>query len=367
LSHRVDLRGFVTHAPGNVRSPMSEELLSDPAAAAGLVYVDDTGPGIERRRCGRGFRYLDEDAEPVRDERVLQRIRRLAIPPAWEHVWICPLPDGHLQATGFDARGRKQYRYHERWRTSRDSAKFERLAEFGGSLPTVREAVHNALQKRDLSRETVVSGVIDLLDRTLIRVGNERYVVENNSYGLTTLRNRHAEVGGQRVTFRFRGKSGVRQHRVVNDRRLASLIRRCQDLPGQVLFQYLDLEDGTVHAVQSSDVNALLHELTGEPYTAKDFRTWGASVRVSERLAGTEPPGTKAETRRTINAAIDDAAAQLGNTRAVCRNSYVHPAVIEGFTTGALQKLQGEAIAAYERAGLPVEEARLLALLHASA
>lgn len=339
----------------------------DPAAACGLVYVDDTAPGIERRPCGRGFRYLDANGRPVRDTRVLARIRGLAIPPAWGHVWICAQPDGHLQATGWDARGRKQYRYHDAWRTARDQAKFERLADFGAALPTLRDAVRAALRSNSLSRDTVVSGVIELLDRTLIRVGNERYVAENHSYGLTTLRTRHADVGGHRVRFTFRGKSGVRHQRVVADRRLASLVRRCQDLPGQVLFQYVDLEDGSVHAVRSSDVNAYLHGLTGQPYTAKDFRTWGASVRVAERLAETARPETKAETRRAVNAAVDDAAARLGNTRAVCRSSYVHPAVIEGFTSGALHDLRAEDVAAHERRGLPLEEARLMALLHASA
>ena len=302
-----------------------------------LRFVHDSTPGIVRRRSGRGFTYISTDGSRVSDPRVLARLRKLAIPPAWQHVWICPDPWGHIQAVGWDARGRKQYRYHDLWRTERDREKFERLGDFGKTLPAIREAVETELSARTVTRTRVLAGVIALLDRTLMRVGNQRYAEENQSFGLTTLRNRHATITNGRVVFSYRGKSGIRQRSVVNDRKLANLVQRCQELPGQTLFQWAD-DDGQLHAIGSADVNDYLRELTEADFTAKDFRTWGASTCVAGRLALADVPETQRARRQVINEAIDEAASLLGNTRTVCRNSYVHPSVLDAFNDGRLSK-----------------------------
>ena len=302
-----------------------------------LTFVHDTMSGFTRRRAGRGFCYYDTSGTRIADSRVTTRLRKLAIPPAWTDVWICPDRNGHIQAVGWDARGRKQYRYHPRWREERDEEKFERLGAFGKNLPTIREVVDDELSAREVSRSRVLAGVIALLDRTLMRVGTERYVSENGAFGLTTLRNRHVSVTSQKLAFTYRGKSGVRQRNVVTDRRLATLVRRCQELPGQTLFQWVD-DDGTVHPIGSADVNSYLREITGGPFTAKDFRTWGASSCVAGRLADAPLPESQRALRQTVNEAIDCAAALLGNTRAVCRNSYVHPGVVEAYADGRLAK-----------------------------
>lgn len=302
-----------------------------------LSFVSDLTPGITRRRAGRGFCYLDPHGHRIADPKVLTRVRKLAIPPAWKQVWICPDSRGHIQAVGWDARGRKQYRYHARWREERDREKFARLGEFGGVLPTIRETIEADLSATAVTRKRVLAGVVALLDRTLMRVGNRRYATENQSFGLTTLRNQHVSISDRKVVFSYRGKSGIRQQNVVNDRKLATLVRRCQELPGQTLFQWTD-EDGELHAIGSSDVNDYLREITDGPFTAKDFRTWGASSCVAGHLADTEPPSTERALRQTINEAVDCAALLLGNTRSVCRSSYVHPTTIDAYTGGRLTR-----------------------------
>ncbi|HVF11272.1 MAG TPA: hypothetical protein VNA16_10735 [Abditibacteriaceae bacterium] len=262
------------------------ELITDPiesAKAAGLRYVHDDRPGIRRKRAGKGFSYIDLDGQTIRDEKTLARIKSLAIPPAWKDVWICPSPNGHLQATGIDERGRKQYRYHPRWREVRDETKYTRMILFAGALPKIRERTAQDLAKPGLPREKVLAALVNLLEKTLIRVGNEEYANENKSYGLTTMRNRHVGVEGSTLHFQFRGKSGV-YHRIdVQDRRLAKIIERLQDLPGQELFQYLD-DEGQPQSVGSAEVNAYLKEISGEEFTAKDFRTWAGTVLASLAL-----------------------------------------------------------------------------------
>jgi DNA topoisomerase-1 len=312
--------------------------LADPAAAArdaGLRYVTDTAPGLRRRRCGTGWSYTTADGETLRDTGERQRIDALAIPPAWTDVWICPDRRGHLQATGRDAKGRKQYRYHPRWREVRDADKFARLPRFGLALAEVRATVDAEIGRPGLSREKVLSVVVRLLDETLIRVGNAEYAATNDSYGLTTLAHEHVEIDGSELTFSFVGKGGVEHEVSLRDRRLAGLVRRCHELGGQELFAWRD-PDGSVHDVGSGDVNEWLRAITGEPVSAKDFRTWGATVIATEALAALDPPRTEAEAQAQFLGAIDLAAAQLGNTRAVCRASYVHPVVGESHADGRL-------------------------------
>ena len=300
-----------------------------------LVYVSDKMPGFTRVKRGKEFAYLDAEGRPVRDRREVQRIRSLAIPPAYTDVWICPLADGHLQATGRDARGRKQYRYHPDWQAQRDADKFDRMLEFGAALPRIRARVRRDLDLPGLPREKVIATIVHLLDTTFMRVGNDEYARTNGSYGLTTLRDRHAEVSGGTLRLKFKGKSGVVHNVKVSDRRIAAIVRRCQDLPGQELFQYVD-DDGEVRSAGSADVNDYLREMTDAEFTAKDFRTWHASVRALERLAGLTAP-TLGEARRLIKEALTEVSAQLGNTVAVCRKSYVHPRVLSCFTEGTLK------------------------------
>ena len=303
------------------------------AAAAGLRYVNDaTMPGI--RRLGRTrVRYVDPEGRTVTNREVLARIRSLAVPPAWTHVWICPNPLGHVQATGRDARGRKQYRYHPRWREIRDDVKYGRLLEFASALPALRDRVAADLRRGGLPREKVLATVVALLEKTLIRVGNEEYARANRSYGLTTMRNAHAKVRANAVRFEFRGKSGIAHSVGVLDARLARIVKACRDLPGYDLFQYVD-EGGERCAIGSADVNDYLRQVCGEAFTAKDFRTWAGTVLVARALAGAARPATTAAGKRAIVQAIGAAAQRLGNTVAVCRKSYVHPAVVEGFLEG---------------------------------
>lgn len=309
------------------------------ARSAGLRYSTDARPGIQRRRQGRGFRYLDPDGKPIRDEATMGRIRGLVIPPAWTDVWICIDPDGHLQATGRDARGRKQYRYHARFRTRRERAKFDRLIAFARLLPRIRRRVDKDLARRGLSREKVLAAVVRLLELSLIRVGNDEYARLNRSFGLATMRDHHAQVNGGSVRFTFRGKSG-RQHEVdVRDRRLASVVKRCQELPGQELFQYLD-EDGERVDVRSDDVNGYLREIAGADVTTKDFRIWAGTVLALRALSGAELPATEAGIRRNVLEAVRVSAGRLGNTPAVARSSYVHPAVFDAYSEGALPRLR---------------------------
>lgn len=306
-----------------------------------LTWVSDEAPGIRRLRAGRGFRYVDTGGHPVRDEATLARIRHLVIPPAWKDVWICSLPDGHLQATGRDARGRKQYRYHATWLARQEAEKFDRLLPFARALPGLREKVQEDLRSHGLSRRKVLASVVRLLESTLIRVGNEEYARANLSFGLTTLRHRHADVDGAEVRFFFNGKGGQEVEAGVRDRRLASVVRRCDELPGQHLFQYVD-EEGARARVDSADVNAYIREATGGDFTAKDFRTWAATVIVAESLSGVAPPSSARERARRENAAIDRAARRLGNTRAVCRRSYVHPAILDLFADDGLPRVPME-------------------------
>jgi DNA topoisomerase-1 len=305
------------------------------ARAAGLRYSTDARPGISRRRAGRGFAYRRSDGTPVSDAETKGRIRGLAIPPAWTDVWICPYPAGHIQATGRDARGRKQYRYHSRWSSHRGEAKFERLVDFARVLPRIRKRCDTDLASRGLSREKVLAAIVRLLEMTLIRVGNDEYARLNRSFGLTTLRTRHAQVDGTAIRFRFRGKSG-QQHEVgLHDRRLAAIVRRCQDLPGQELFQYLDA-DGEPHDVASEDVNDYLREISGADITAKDFRTWAGTVLAYRALRALAPGTDERAARHNVVEAVKLTAGRLGNTPAVARRSYVHPAILEAYLDGAI-------------------------------
>ncbi len=309
--------------------------LKSETRAAGLTYVNPDDPGISRRRGEGGFSYLDAKGAPVKDETTLARIQALVIPPAWTDVWICASPRGHIQATGRDQRGRRQYRYHDRWRETRDLAKFERVAAFGRTLPRLRKQVEADLARRGLPREKVLAAVIRLLEVTLIRVGNDEYARTNKSFGLTTLRDRHAKISTRGVTFAFRGKSGKQHETAFQDRRLARVVKSCQDLPGQRLFQYLDA-DGERHAVESSDVNAYIREATGLEVSAKDFRTWAATVSAARALVEHGGCGTKTETKRNLNTCIKAVAGLLGNTPAVCRRAYIHPLVLAAYEGGEL-------------------------------
>ena len=303
---------------------------AEAAEEAGLQYVNDERPGYSRKAKGKDFEYFDTEGKPIRDEQRLLRIKRLAIPPAWTNVWICPSANGHIQATGRDARGRKQYRYHERWREVRDENKFDRLDKFAKALPKIRRRVAQDLKFPGLPREKVLATIVRLLERTFIRVGNEEYARENKSFGLTTFKNRHVKVKGAQVRFRFRGKSG-RQHEVdVTDRKIAKVISKCQELPGQDLFQYLD-GDNEVRDVTSQDVNEYLHQIAGEDFTAKDFRTWGGTLLAAIALSKQEEFQTKKQAKSNIKTAICAVAELLGNTPAVCRKCYVHPVIVEAY------------------------------------
>lgn len=303
---------------------------------AGLTYVSDLDPGIRRRKAkASGFNYTDKDGKAVTDEKTLDRIARLVIPPAWTDVWICPSARGHIQATGRDLRGRKQYRYHDRWRATRDSHKFERVAAFGKALPRLRTRVEHDLALRGLSRDKVLAAVVRLMELTLIRVGNEEYARTNKSFGLTTLRDRHVTFGGGGAMFEFRGKSGKAHRTGFRDRRLARIVRACQDLPGQRLFQYLD-DEGERRSVESADVNAYIREAIGEDFSAKDFRTWAGTVSAARALVMCEACSSPTEAKRNINTCIKAVAGVLGNTPAVCRGSYIHPMILGAYETGAL-------------------------------
>lgn len=334
----------------------------DDLSAAALIFSSDDEPGIRRRRRGKGFGYAAPDGAPVRDPDTLARIRRLAIPPAWTDVWISPEADSHLQATGRDARGRKQYRYHPAFSHSREAAKFEHLLEFAAVLPRIRETTAEHLRRRGLPREKVLAAVVRLLETTLIRVGNETYARENRSYGLTTLRARHVAVEGAALRFEFRGKSGKTWSLRVADRRLARIVRSCQDLPGQRLFQYVD-DDGTLQAIDSADVNAYLREISGRSVTAKDFRTWAGTVLAALSLHEVGPAETKKARRSLLRRAIERVAARLGNTPTVCRKSYVHPEVVAAFETDDLTLTIDAAIDADAYHGLEPEEVAVIGFL----
>ncbi len=350
----------------DIPAPMDLDL-SDPAAAARaakLRYVSDRAPGITRHRGPDGFVYRQPDGSVVTDEATLARIRKLAIPPAYEDVWICRLPYGHLQAVGRDARGRKQYRYHPRWRLIRDESKYGRMLIFGRLLPRIRERVAADLSRPGMPREKVLAAIVRLLETTLARVGNEEYARANRSFGLTTLRNRHVKVAGHRLTFDFRGKHGIQHHIDLADRKLAAIVRRCRELPGQDLFQYLD-EDGTPRGVGSEDVNDYLQEITGADITAKDFRTWAATNLAALALRELEAFDTQAMAKKNVLRAVEAVAKMLGNTPSICRKCYIHPAIFDGYLDGSLlEGLRARTDAALAaESGLTAEEVAVTAFL----
>lgn len=314
------------------------DIVTDPVAAAeeaGLRYVSDEQLGYTRKLRGKKFVYFDTEGKEIRDEARILRINRLAIPPAYTDVWICPSANGHLQATGRDDRGRKQYRYHERWRETRDENKYERMIIFGQLLSKIRRRIDRDMQLPGLPREKVLATVVHLLERTFIRVGNEEYAKENNSFGLTTMRNRHVEVKGTTLRFHFRGKSGVQHDIPIEDRRAAKIVKKLQDLPGQEIFQYLD-EEQQLHRVTSDDVNSYLREITGEDFTAKDFRTWAGTVLAAIALQQQDAFENKSQAKKNVKDAITAVSKILGNTPAVCRKCYVHPAVLATYLDGNL-------------------------------
>jgi DNA topoisomerase-1 len=336
------------------------------ALEAGLRYVDPTGPGITRHRAGKGFFYRNAAGERITDKKDLDRIRKIVIPPAWTDVWICPFSNGHVQAVGRDTKGRRQARYHPRWREVRDETKYERMLLFGRHLPAIRERVDADLRRHGLPKEKVVAAVVHLLEATLIRVGNEQYAKTNNSFGLTTMLDQHVDVRGSKLEFHFKGKSGVEHQIEFRNRKIANLVKRCQDLPGQELFQYLDQNDEP-QTISSDDVNRYLREITGEEFTAKDFRTWAGTVLAAEALASFEAVDSDTRAKKNVVTAIESVAARLGNTKTICRKCYVHPAVIDAYLEGdtvETVKDRVEQELAESLADLPPEEAAVLTLLH---
>ena len=337
--------------------------LVDPVAsarAAGLRYVSDQSPGLRRKRAGKGFTYVDSGGRTLRDAETIDRIKRLAVPPAWTDVWICPDPRGHLQATGRDVRGRKQYRYHARWREVRDAVKYDRMLAFAESLPKIREQTDRDLERPGLPREKVLATIVRLLEDTRIRIGNDEYRKENGSYGLTTLRNRHVNVIGAEVRFTFRGKSG-KQHTIeLHDRRMARIIKRFLEIPGQELFKYVD-SDGEVKAIDSADVNEYLHQISGEDFTAKDFRTWAGTILAARFLREAAEAMNTRGAKKHIVRAIARVAEELGNTAAVAKKGYIHPAVIAAYLSGGLEPISEKDDPDPYR--LSAEERSLLALL----
>lgn len=338
---------------------------AESAQEAGLRYVSGCGPCIQRVRSGKSFRYTGPDGKALRDARHLERIRSLAIPPAWEKVWICPSPNGHLQAIGWDARGRKQYRYHPKYREVRDQAKFSRMLAFGAVLALIRKRVAEDLARRGLPKEKVLATVVRLLETTFIRVGNDEYARENESFGLTTMRNRHVRIEGARLNFHFRGKSGQDHTVELTDRRLARVVRECQELPGYELFEYVD-ESGQVNRVDSCDVNEYIREITGQDFTAKDFRTWAGTVIAVAELNACEKCESETAIKKTVAAAVKNVARRLGNRPATCRKYYIHPAILDAYADGSLfaRMEQGEQQnAAYAGLGLRPEEYCVLVLI----
>jgi DNA topoisomerase-1 len=347
-------------------SVSSEDKAREAARAAQLRYVSDRKPGITRHRTGTSFSYRDPSGKLVRDAETLGRIKRLAIPPAWEDVWICPDPNGHIQAVGRDDKGRKQYRYHARWRAVRDETKFEHVLAFAEKLPQIRARVAEDLARPGMPREKVLATVVRLLEKTLIRVGNDEYARGNKSYGLTTLRNRHARVNGRKIAFNFSGKSGVTHRIDVEDEKLARIVRKCREIPGQDLFTYID-EDGEPRDIGSADVNDYLRDIAGADVTAKDFRTWAATTLAAVALEGFEAVDTKAALKRNVRRAIEAVAGMLGNTATVCRKCYVHPAILDGYLDGTLRgvlRQRAERQLAENLAGLKPEEAAIMTFLH---
>jgi DNA topoisomerase-1 len=335
------------------------------AAEAGLRYVSGSGPCIQRIRCGKSFRYIGPDRKPVRDEKTLSRIRSLVIPPAWERVWICPSPHGHIQAVGWDAKGRKQYRYHPLYRATRDQAKFSRMIAFGTVLALIRQRVQQDLQRAGLPREKVLATVVRLLETTFIRVGNDEYAKENDSFGLTTMRDRHVRIAGSKLLFRFRGKSGLDHTIELTDARLAKIVKQCQDLPGYELFQYVN-DDGEVCRVDSADANRYIREICGQDFTAKDFRTWAGTVLATRELHAAGPCTSAATGKRTLVRAVKAVASRLGNRPATCRKYYIHPAILEAYSDGSLfpaMEAGRQQDAAYGGQGLRPEEYTVMVII----
>lgn len=348
--------------------PLPKHAPTDPAKAASAValkYVNDESPGIRRKRAGSGFNYVSAQGKSLRDEETLRRIKALVIPPAWTEVWICPSADGHLQATGRDARGRKQYRYHARFRQVREQTKYERMIHFAQTLPKIRRRVNRDLKQKGLSREKVLATVVKLLETTLIRVGNDEYAKSNHSFGLTTLQDKHAKIKGSTIHFVFKGKSGVSHEIDLQNPRLAKIVKQCQDLPGQELLQYLD-DEGNVHDIGSADVNAYIQEIAGEEFTAKDFRTWAGTVLAAMALQELQTFDSQAQAKKNIVRAVESVAGKLGNTKAVCRKCYIHPALLDSYLDGSLlQVLEKQAQAKVENdlKALKPAEAMVLTLL----
>jgi DNA topoisomerase-1 len=350
-------------------STASENIVDprDAAESAGLIYVSDEEPGIRRRKSGKGFTYVLPGGSKVEDKATLERIRTLAIPPAYTDVWICPKANGHIQATGRDAKGRKQYRYHPAFREVRESTKYEHMLDFAQALPGIRARIQEDMGRRGLPREKVLATVVHLLETTLIRVGNSDYAKQNKSYGLTTLRDPHVQVNGSDLRFQFKGKSGKSWRLQVKDRRVAKIVKACQDLPGQHLFQYLN-EEGEQQFVTSADVNAYLKEITGRDITAKDFRTWAGTVLAAMALREFETFDSEAKAKKNVRAAIERVASQLGNTPTICRKCYIHPEVLSCYLEGGLLleiKDEVESELREELASLKPEEAAVLTLLEA--
>lgn len=355
---------FAMQAPEDDSASESPQLAEGILAArlGGLRYITDESAGYTRQAVRNGFRYLDTEGREITDSETLTRIKSLAIPPAWTDIWICPDECGHLQATGRDARGRKQYRYHKQWRRVRDEAKYERMISFGMQLPAIRQRLDEDIARPGLSRNKVIATIVRLLDVTHIRIGNEEYAQANKSFGLTTLRNRHVSIEGAAIEFRFRGKSGIAHTVKIKEPRLARIVRRMRELPGQELFQYVDSE-GQRRSIGSADVNDYLQEITGEHYTAKDFRTWAGTVQAAMMLKEIGPAASATEAKRNIKQAVDAAAERLGNTPAICRKCYVHPTVFEAYEQGLLNTLRLDRDLAREHPQMSEDETFTLKLL----
>ena len=350
--------------PADGMSAVSDADPADVARRSSLRYVTDTDPGYSRHRRAAGFTYRDQHNLVIKDRKNIERIAKLAIPPAWSHVWIAQQPNGHIQATGRDAKGRKQYRYHARWQTVRSEHKFDRMIQFGISLPKIRARVMADLKRNDLSREHVLAIVVRLLETTRIRIGNEEYARSNHSFGLTTLRNRHVQFSGETLRFQFIGKMGKAHSVCVNDRRLARLVRRCRELPGQSLFQYHG-DDGAARGVDSSDVNDYISAITGESFSAKDFRTWAGSLLAATQLSAQRDTDGAPAARLTL--ALKAVASQLGNTPAVCRSGYVHPRILQAYHDSSLEKKWNQVLThSRSRKGLTRDENALLSFLQSS-
>ena len=347
---------------GNAIPPDVKDALRE----AHLTYVSDEQPGISRAKNGSGFVYRSPSGKTVRDESTLERIRKLVIPPAWQDVWISPKPRGHIQAVGRDARGRKQYKYHADWRTVRDDSKYNHVIDFAKALPKIRRVTSRHLRKKGLPREKVLAAVVQVMEKTLIRVGNDEYAKQNKSYGLTTLKNHHAKVRAEKVVFNFKGKSGVEHEIDLEDARLARIVKKCQELPNHDLFNYVD-DAGQVKDISSTDVNAYLRDITGSDFTAKDFRTWAGTVLAAKALNEMQHADTKTAIKKNMVSAIEKVAERLGNTKAVCRKCYIHPAVLDAYIDGDLaNRLKGRVKAELKIAkkhALDEDEAAVLRML----